>query len=426
MPTRWESLAGDTDVFAIKIAFMDDPDAGQGADEDLWRSWGAFQIWVEGTNICAHKEEGETVESVHWYVLPLLEWIASSWDPLLHEERLPCANIAHDGWTGLRRTAHPSLAMDEREEIAWEAEWQQWWLRHGLAVASEGGIFPDVVFRRFQDLVEISWGETAAVGVPDHFSFIAPGPGVARFVPADVAEPLHEVIRGSSEFLHRLRPDSPRISELRRAIRRLRTRRVDQRLMWLAGAGRDEASARRGWQRLKRWLSDLPQTQRQALLATPRSSPLVVDGSCHAALMYGSVDPSITKQDMLSLAHVMVELHSTEPEHERLAQLCEATPLWSDDPPWAQGYELAEDVHERLGCESAFDIRDILAQLGIEVLRVELADTSIRGVAVAGPHHKPASPGIHLVPSTTAPRVSASLWPMSSATYCSTGASAGR
>ena len=59
MPTRWEALAGDTDVFAVKVAFMDDPDGGRGVDEDLWRSWGAFQIWVEGTNLCSHLEEAE-------------------------------------------------------------------------------------------------------------------------------------------------------------------------------------------------------------------------------------------------------------------------------------------------------------------------------------------------------------------------------
>ena len=89
MPTRWERLAGDTDVFAVKVAFMDDPDDGLGADEDQWRSWGAFQIWVRGANLCSHLEEGERVESVHWYLLPLLEWIACSWDPLLQRGTSP-------------------------------------------------------------------------------------------------------------------------------------------------------------------------------------------------------------------------------------------------------------------------------------------------------------------------------------------------
>ena len=98
MATHWERLAGgDTSAFALKIAFMDDPDEGQGASEDVYRSWGAFQIWVDGWNLCAHQEEGERVESAHWYLLPLLEWFASRWNPLLHEERLSC-EVADEAW----------------------------------------------------------------------------------------------------------------------------------------------------------------------------------------------------------------------------------------------------------------------------------------------------------------------------------------
>ena len=40
-------------------------------------------------NLCAHREDGEQVDSVHWYLLPLIEWFADNWNPLLHEERLP-------------------------------------------------------------------------------------------------------------------------------------------------------------------------------------------------------------------------------------------------------------------------------------------------------------------------------------------------
>ena len=190
MPTRWERLAGDTDVFAVKVAFMDDPDDGLGADEDQWRSWGAFQIWVRGANLCSHLEEGERVESVHWYLLPLLEWIACSWDPLLHEERLPCKNDAEDGWRSLQANRFPSAAIGELQEEAWETWWQQWWSRHSIGAASEGGIFPDVVVRRCRDLVEISWGDTRSVGVPGHVSFTAAGPDVVRLSPQDVAAPL--------------------------------------------------------------------------------------------------------------------------------------------------------------------------------------------------------------------------------------------
>ena len=231
MPTRWERLAGDTGVFAIKVAFMDDPDEGHPVDMDLWRSWGAFQIWVHGANLCAHLEEGETVESAHWYLLPLLEWFVRSWDPMLHEERLPCANNANDGWTGLRRNSVPSPALDEQEEEAWEAAWQQWWSRHAMVTASEGGVFPDVVFRRSRDLVEVSWGHGRRIGIPEHVDFLANGPGAVRLKPTEVAEPLYEVVKAAAEYLSRVSPDSARVRDLNRTTRRVATRRMDGRLM---------------------------------------------------------------------------------------------------------------------------------------------------------------------------------------------------
>ena len=389
MPTRWERLAGDTGVFAIKVAFMDDPDDGHPVDPDLWASWGALQIWVRGTNLCAHLEEGETVESAHWYLLPLLEWFVQSWDPMLHEERLPCANNANDGWTGLQRNSVPSPALDEQEEEAWEAAWQQWWSRHAMVAASEGGVFPDVVFRRYRDLVEVSWGHGPRIGVPEHVNFLANGPEAVRLKPTEVAEPLYEVVKAAAEYLSRVSPDSLRVRDLNRTTRRVATRRVDGRLMWLAGAGTDNQSVRRGWHRAKRWLSELPPVHRSALLTTSSISTLVVDGSCHAALMYGSVAPTITKEDMLTLAGTMAYLHSTDGEPDRLAAICSDVPLATGDRPWVQGYELAQDVSGRLGGTPALDIEVAMRELGVETMQIELADPSVRGVAVAGPHHRP-------------------------------------
>ena len=116
MATHWEHLAGDTSAFAIKLAFMDDPDEQQGASDDVSLSWGAFQIWVNGWNLCTHLEEGERVESAHWYLLPLLEWFVLQWNPLLHEERLPC-EAADEAWTGLRGTRFPPPALDEGQRL---------------------------------------------------------------------------------------------------------------------------------------------------------------------------------------------------------------------------------------------------------------------------------------------------------------------
>ena len=73
MATRWERLEGDPGVFATRMAFAPDPDGGRYIDPETGLSWGSFQIWVEGRNLCSHLEEGERIDSAHWYLLPLLE-----------------------------------------------------------------------------------------------------------------------------------------------------------------------------------------------------------------------------------------------------------------------------------------------------------------------------------------------------------------
>lgn len=44
MTIRWGRLAGDTGVFALKLAFASDPDEGRGIDPETKASWGSFQI----------------------------------------------------------------------------------------------------------------------------------------------------------------------------------------------------------------------------------------------------------------------------------------------------------------------------------------------------------------------------------------------
>ena len=241
MAIRWERFAGDTSRFALRMAFARDPDHGRGTEPEIGLSWGGIQLWVEGKNLCAHQEE-EPVNSVHWYLLPLIEWFVQHWNPLFHEERQPAQNAGDTGWTSLRATRFPPSAVEADEESAsdWEAAWQAWWARHALRSAREGGLFPDVVFRRFRDLVEVSWGPARGQGMPGHFNFVYAGPDSCRLPPADIAEPLCEVFSSASTYLLSLSPESRRLNELRSALddltaraepnQRLLSRSIDVRL----------------------------------------------------------------------------------------------------------------------------------------------------------------------------------------------------
>ena len=217
---QWERFAGDTSRFALRMAFARDPDQGRGTEPEIGFSWGAIQLWVEGKNLCAHQEEGELINSVHWYLLPVIEWFVQHWNPLFHEELLPAKNADNTGWTSLRATRFPPSAIEANEESAseWEGVWQAWWTRHALRAAREGGLFPDVVFRRFRDLVEVSWGPARGQGMPEHFNFVYAGPDSCRLPPADIAEPLYEVLAGASNHLLSFSPNSRRLKKLCSAV----------------------------------------------------------------------------------------------------------------------------------------------------------------------------------------------------------------
>ena len=232
MPIQWEKLAGDTSRFAIKMAFSPDPDDGQGIDPDVSVSWGAFQLWAGGKNLCAHHEQGERTEYVHWYLLPLVEWFTCHWDPLLHEEHLPVGDAADTAWASLHETRFPPPAIEMKEERAdeWECAWQGWWNRHAIRAAREGGLFPDVVLRRSGNEIEVSWGDSRIQGMPSHFAFDVAEAGCARFRPREVAEPLYGVVSGAGKYFESRAPASERIRALNRDIRALRTRHRERRV----------------------------------------------------------------------------------------------------------------------------------------------------------------------------------------------------
>ena len=219
MAVLWEKLAGDTRRFAVRLAFGPDPHEGRGADGDLSLSWGSFQLWVEGRNLCAHVEEAERTDSVHWYLLPLMEWFARNWNPLFHEERLPTRNAGSTAWRSLRNTQFPPLAIEADEALAdqWESSWQSWWHCHALRSASDGGLFPDVIFRRWRDRVEISWGIARGAGTPAGFDFLEQA-GESRLEPEAVTAPLHEVLREAAQYLASMSGDCERFNALRRTL----------------------------------------------------------------------------------------------------------------------------------------------------------------------------------------------------------------
>jgi Zn-dependent peptidase ImmA (M78 family) len=396
MATRWERLAGDTSVFALKVSFSPDPDAGAASHPDEAISWGGFQIWVEGRNLCAHQDGGERFASVHWYLLPLFEWFAANWDPLLHEEKLPVKNAAETAWQSLRQTRFPPFVMEDDNERSerWERDWHFWYFRHCLYVARRGGLFPEILIRRWRDSVEISWGSSSERDAEDSFRFLDGKLGVARVPPKLVAEALEEVLAGAAQYLVDQSPKSERLQALRKAVKSLRKpdEIANDRLAWLAGLGVDAPGFRKGWKRVREQFKDLPEKEMSGLFGADVGG-LVVEGSCHAALMYGTVAPTLDESSVLGIAKAMIELHEPGTESEKLKALVRSEPIADTGPSWEQGYELAQEVLEEVSQlatdEVPVDMDSVLAELGVDVHDLELSDCTIRGLAVAGSDFRP-------------------------------------
>lgn len=409
MSVRWERFAGDTASFAVRVAFHRDPDHGEAASPEMAESWGAFQIWVRGVNLCAHMDSGETMQFSHWYLLPILEWLSANWDPLLHEERPPssrrsvstaadvggpAASMAfafpYDSGARSRRDDHvrplrEKAALSRREE---HYEWNQ---RHALRTSRDGGVVPDVRLRRIRDQVEISWTATRLAGAED-VDFLSHR-GTQYVAPSTVAEPLFEVLASASEWLHERLPASERCQALVDSVAALRSpARADERTAWIAGLGTTRERVVARWERLRELSTSLGSKGAfEAVFGSQPSNDVVLDGSCEAALLFGSVSPTIALEDAEILARLLLEEYEPSPV-DGLAHLVADEPTDVSTPPWHHGYLLADELLHEISDEhigQRVDVEKLLKGWSVRLLEVSLKDPNLRAVALVGSNHAP-------------------------------------
>lgn len=383
---------------------MPDPDNGQAADPAESASWGALQIWVNGQNLCAHIDQGEVLQSSHWYLLPIIEWFIENWNPILHEERLPNRNASNTAVAALEETRYPPRLTGEAEAFAWDEERYRWRHRHALRTARNGGLLPNVVIRRLRDTLEISWNDESLAGTPAGFRYSATN-GSALLNPEHVANTLYEVIAAAAEYLYEMLPDQKRVIELCTQVKTLRAPQArDTRLEWLTGLRETapltgqlqgtmpEQEMHTRWLQIVEALKSTGDTAGALATLKVEESPLVITGSCHASLMFSSVTPTISEHDVRTLASVMVRQYSRKPVTNELANLSEPVALDPSIRPWEQGYDLAESLHTDLNLDLTagwVDIEKILQRLGVSILARALNDDELRACCIAGEHHTP-------------------------------------
>ncbi len=398
---NWEMQAGDPAVFALALGFAANPhgDSDRASVEER-ASWGYFSIWAGGENLCSHAEQGEVLPSVHWYMVSLIEWFAEHWDPLLHEERPALRNAGLSAAESAMRTRVPPLSLKDVDEFRWLDEWASWWSRHSIRAGMAGGVFPDLYFRRYRDLVEVSTGAEPPAGVPEHVYFLTPNR--THYVdPVPVAGSVYAVLTAATQELGRRLPGSDRVARLATRLQNLSSaERVPQRMAWTVGLGAEFDRYLELQAEVEAALAPVEADVRHALTGPGRGSDLLAYGTVSARLLYGAFSPSTVTADVIEIARRLAD--NFVPDATRWLGALEVDELRALEvttrqlTPGEQGSRLGERACEVLATPAEswadvtwVDIRRALADLGVQVSQLELSDESIRAISVFGRTQRP-------------------------------------
>lgn len=357
MSTTWGRLAGSTGSFAMEVRLIDDPEPVASVDPDESASWGAMRLWANGRNLTSHREADEVVTSLHWYVLPICEWLVENWDAALHEERLPGPDVI-DGVSGIERLAQKRLISEDREDEL-DAEVRTWWHRHNLAVGALGSVLPPTIVRRWGDRIEISMSGRRPAGAPDHVGF--GGPVVERVGAGVAAAALAEMLKAVSHELVRRRPGSERLAELRRAVDALDAPERETRRLVLLGAPIEVA---------------------ENLVETSSHSGPVIQTAPGVVLLFGSLAPQVEAPDVDAITRFVGTLREGTVELDRLT-LPQADVLVGS-PAGPMGSALGDDAWDVLADAGStpVEVENILAGLGVVIDDIVLTDPSVRSICM--------------------------------------------
>jgi Zn-dependent peptidase ImmA (M78 family) len=372
---------GSPERFEIAVRWIEDREPRERRPTHGGWSTGELRLTVAHHVVTQNHFGGSHSDSIKWYLLPVFEWLATNWASLLHEERFgwhenSAAPAATAVFLALRRL------IDEEESFGPDnySEVQAWWSRHALRAADASALFPDVVFRRLRDEIEISWTGRQPSHAPDGFRF-ALIPGAATLSVAEVAAPLWEVLNWVAPSIKAtLNPaDKQSVRRLEEKISKLKnlaTERLESPYL------PTNLFAKLVERRTKNHLND----NSVRLKKIPALSRLD-----DAVLMFGGVSPNIGLKDIDVLMGILAA-HSQGQESTALSRLVDddvGAPL---SAPFEEGYDLAEQLLEMCSLPSGaefVDVRSLLHDLGVKVSERTLMTSTIRGVAIAGKGYSP-------------------------------------
>ena len=190
---EWKRF-GDPNKMELGIRWVDDPEPHDRRPAEYGWSMGHLTIYVAGMNLTATMLDGKQQSYVHWYLAPFLDWLATNWEALLHEERLPWPDVGGEpAALACNHALEKWMAADDPHGQRCFDDAQDWYFRHGVRNAAAGGVFPDLFIRRIADDIELSWSGLLMPFTRDGLVFES-GADSVRLSVGDVAKAIWKTL----------------------------------------------------------------------------------------------------------------------------------------------------------------------------------------------------------------------------------------
>ena len=372
---------GDAGPFRVVARWVDDPQPTGRRPVGYGWSMGELGIEVLGVSLTATHVGDHAQSFVGWYLAPFLDWLATNWAALFHEERTPWAGrIGAPAAMACRQSIGEWIADDDAAGRGRFAEVQRWYQAHGLRSAAAGGLFPDLFIRRVADDVELSWLPQPPPFAPDGLIFKAAA-GHVRLAVDHVARPLWQLLDWATTKPPELA--TPRDREyhtlLCEKVQRLRSLNAEA-LIQAHLPVEIYGSVRRSFE----------DAGRLDLVDPPEGGPTApyISQLPPAVAMFGGVSPDLTTADVARLRDTLIASVGGH-DCEELIELVHDEPLGI---PYRDGDDFAAELLESLAGPHTgprADIQEICKRLDIAIVDTSLETDTIRGVAIAGEGFSP-------------------------------------
>ena len=381
---KWNRF-GDPNKVELGIRWIDDSEPHERRPAGYGWSMGQLTIRVAGVNGTATTNDGAQQSYVGWYLSPFLDWLATNWVTLLHEERMPWPNPGNSpAVTACNQALEEWMAADDVLGKRHYANTQDWYFRHGVRSAAAGGVFPDLFIRRVADDIELSWSGRSMPFTQDGLAFES-GAGVARLAVRDVAEAIWQTLDWAVNHA----PESPAQYDDQIAV--LRTKVASLRNIEYATLARA-------------YVHDTVFEQVENAFAAIDRAALLEGGLAAndasyiaelspAVAMFGGVSPDLGTRDIEYLRDQIVAAQggSDSVDLDELVAARHGSALGV--VPHQDGHrfadELLEDLEDVTRHVDFVDVQRLCADLGIDIQETALETDSIRGVAIAGDGFSP-------------------------------------